>query len=310
MALTIGQIVAVSYPAVLAEKRKPSNQWEQSAFMQEAERQGIFKHEDLGATIEAPLDYQRNPAGVIQATDLQPLSLAKTEVLTSASYGIAEISVPIVWSRKDEVQNPSRVQKVALVGSLIENGLRTHDDIFEQYIFATSTNGLLGLQTHVPQSGQGVDGGIDAAANTFWRNVSNTYVDDTDIEAGMTTTWNSCAKGSGASLVPTLIVSDGPTQALFEGTQQPLQRWGDGKEATVGFKSLKFKMANYVFSQWASTSLFFLHKQSFKVVVSKGNFRERGETEPLPNATGFRCFIYSALQSITDNKSRLGVLHT
>ena len=27
MALTVGQIAAVSYPAVLAEKRKPANQW-------------------------------------------------------------------------------------------------------------------------------------------------------------------------------------------------------------------------------------------------------------------------------------------
>ena len=42
---------------------------------------------------------------------------------------------------------------------------------------------------------------IDAAVNTFWRNQTNTYVDDTDIEAGMTTTWNQCAKGSGAKLM-------------------------------------------------------------------------------------------------------------
>ena len=101
MSLSISQILAVSYPEVLAEMRKAANQWTESALMRELERQGGIEHKSLGATIEAPLDYQRNPGTAILVTDLQPTSLTKTEVLTSASYGIAEVSVPIVWSKKD-----------------------------------------------------------------------------------------------------------------------------------------------------------------------------------------------------------------
>src|SRR5512142_1290678 len=107
MSLTIGQIAAVSYPAVLTEKRKAANQWAESAFMREMEKQGFIKRESLGATIEAPLDYQRNPGTVIQATELQGLSLSKTEVITAASYSIAEVSAPVVWSKKDEATNPT-----------------------------------------------------------------------------------------------------------------------------------------------------------------------------------------------------------
>lgn len=309
MALTIGQIVAVSYPAVLAEMRKAANQWVESAYLRELERQGAVVRKSLGATIEAPLDYQRNPGAAFLATDLQPTSMAKTEVLTAASFDIAEISVPIVWSKKDEVQNPSENQKIALVKSLLENGINSHDDLIEQYLFATSTNGFLGLGTHITTAGTGVDGGIDSTTNTWWRNQTSTYVDDTDIESAFTTVWNACAKGSGSNLLPTLMVSDGATQAIFEGTQQANQRYVDSQELKAGFKILAFKTARYVFSQYGTSSVFFQNPKNLQVVASKEYFRDRGDTQEIPNANGFVTKIYSALQTTTNNRSRLGVAH-
>lgn len=309
MALTISQIVAVSYPAVLAEMRKAANQWAESAFLRELERQGAVVRKSLGPTIEAPLDYQRNPGAAFLATDLQPTSMSKTEVLTAASFEVAEISVPIVWSKKDEVQNPTENQKIALVKSLLENGINSHDDLIEQYLFATSTNGFLGLGTHVTTAGTGSDGGIDSTINTWWRNQTATYVDDTDIESAFTTVWNAAAKGSGSSLLPTLMVSDGATQAIFEGTQQANQRYVDSQELKAGFKILAFKTSRYVFSQYGGSSVFFLNPKNFQLVASKEMFRDRGDTQEIPNANGYVTKIYSALQSITNNRSRLGVAH-
>jgi hypothetical protein len=196
MALSISQMAAVSYPAVLNEMRKPENQWAENAFLREFERQGGIKRESLGPTIEATLDYQRNPNAEFLATDLQTTSLSKTEVITAASYTPAEISVPVTWSKKDEVQNPSENQKVALVKSLLENGINSHDDLLEQAFFAaTATNGFASLISYFPTSGQGSVGGVDSATETWWRHPQNTYVDDTDIEAGMTLTWNQCEQG-------------------------------------------------------------------------------------------------------------------
>ena len=235
--------------------------------------------------------------------------MSKTEVLTSASFDIAEISVPIVWSKKDEVQNPSENQKISLATTRMSNGIDSHDDLIEQYIFATSTNGFLGLDTHIVDAGTGSDGGIDSSTNTWWRNQQATYVDDTDIESAFTTVWNACAKGSGATLLPTLMVSDGSTQALFEGTQQANQRYVDTQELKAGFKILGFKTARYVFSQYADTDVNFLNPKSFQLVASKEYFRDRGETQEIPNANGFVTKIYSALQTVTDNRSRLGVAH-
>jgi hypothetical protein len=312
MALTIGQIAAVSYPAVLANQRQAANQWAESAFLHFMEKQGFIERKSLGATIEAPLDYQRNPGTVIQATELQPLSLTKTEVVTAASYAIAEVTAPVTWSKKDEATNPTENQKIALVKQLLVNGIESHDDILETDAFLGTTNGFLGLKTIIPfVNSSGSLGGIDPASNLFWRNQTNTYVDDTDIEVAFTTTWNQCAKGTGAKLNPTLMVSDAPTQSLFEGTQQANQRY-ETQDLKAGFKTLMFKTATYVYSQYAGNAgaVYFANPKNLQLVVSKEYFRDRGETQEIPNANGFTFKIYSALQFLSNNRSRLGIAGT
>lgn len=306
---TVAQILAVSYAAVVTEARKPANQWSENAFMREMERQGMIVRKAFGSTLEETLDIRRNPNAKFLSSDLDPYSLDKTDVLSAAVYDIAEIVAPIVWSNKDEVMNPSENQKVALVKNLALNGLETHDDMVEEALFSLTTEDFHGLLTLVPNDGQGTVGTIDAGTEVFWRNPNNQYADETDIEVAMTTTWNQCAKGSGSKMSPTLIVSDGATQAIFEGTQQANQRWVDTDELKAGFKVLAFKTARYVFSQYGDDNQYFVNPKNFRLLVSSSFFRERGETAELPNATGKRTTIYSACQLVTNNKSRLGVNH-
>lgn len=309
MAPNIGQGIAVSYNAVLNDARKPANQWKDSSYLDELEAQGGISKDDFGVQIEETLDYRRNPAGVIQATDLQPLSTTKTEVFDAAQYDIAEIVEPITWSNKDEVQNPTVNQKIALVKNLILNTLDSHDDMLEQYLQSTSTNGLLGLQNLISTAGTGTIGTIDSSSYTFWRNVTVTYTDDTDIEAALNSAWNSALKGSRSKMKPSMLLSDGATQALFEGTQTALQRYG-GQDIKAGATSLKYKTANWVFSQFGSSSIFMFNPKSLRLRVSKSHFRQRSETIPLQNATGWTCRVYTACQQTTNNRSRVAVVHT
>jgi hypothetical protein len=308
MAFSISQILATSFSAILADNRKPENQWAESSFMRELERQGMLKRIDFGPTLEAPLDVRRNPGAGFLDTDLQPVSVQKTDVMSAASYTPAQLAVPIVWSKMDEVVNPTENQKISLVKGLVANSLDSHDDLIEQAIFATSTSGFLGFLTHIPDNGQSSDGGIDSAVEAVWRSQNATYVDDTDVEAAMTTVWNACTKGSGSKLMPTFLVSDGPTQALFEGTQQTLQRYAD-QDFKAGAKTLIFKTGRYVFSPYGGTRIYFGNPKSFNLLASKAYFRELSETDELEGANGFSRKVYSALQSVTNNRSRLGVVH-
>jgi len=312
MALTIGQMAAVSYPAVVAEMRKAANQWTSNGLLREMERQGAIKHKSFGPTIEAPLDYQANPGTEFLVTELTPVSLTKTEVVTSASFTPAELSVPVVWSKRDEVQNPTENQKIALTKQLLENGINSHDDKIENVLFATSAlNGMNTLYVYFTIDGLTSTGGIDPSVNTWWKNNHNIYVDDTDIEAAMTTTWNQCAKSSGDMHAPSIIVSDSAQQALFEGTQQANQRWVDTDELKAGFRVLGFKTARYVYSQYGNTTrAWMFNPKSVFLAVSKEYFRDKGETQEIQNANGFTFKIYSAMQLIVNNRSRVGVFYT
>lgn len=313
MALSISQIVASSYNAVLAESRKPENQWAESAFMRELERMGAINKVDFGPNIEVPLDWRRNPGAGFQAVELDPQSLAKTDVISAALYSVAELSIPIVWSKKDEATNPSANQKIALTKSLLQNAIDSHDDLVEEALFSTSTNGFNGLGNHatlglLPDSGQGTVGGIDASTETMWRHSAVTYTGASDIEASFTTCWNAISKGSGSAMSPKVMVSGSTPHAQFEGTQQALQRYVDSQELKAGFKVLAFKTARYIFSQYGGTRIYFLNPKSFSVKVSKQYFRERSETQEIVGVNGFYTSVYSALQTVLSNKSRCGVV--
>lgn len=308
MALTISQAQAASYPAVLAAKRKAVNQWGDASFLNELDAQGGVEAVDFGPTLEVPIDYRRNQGGTFLSNELQQLAATKTEVISAASYSPAELAVPIIWSNRDEVTNPTDNQKINLVASLNANAIDSHDDLIEQALFATSTNGFLGLLTHIPDNGQSSDGGIDSTTEAFWRSINATYVDDTDILAALTSAYNSASKGSGSSSKPTLLVSDGATQAIFEGTQQPLQRWDSGSEANVGFKRLKFKNANYVYSQYGGTRIYGLNPKAFKLRVAKGYFRKMDPARSLESQPGNGARVYSAVQTVVEARSRLFVV--
>lgn len=311
MSLSIEQIAAVSYPAVLAEMRKAANQWVENAALREAERQGVIQRISLGATIEAPLDYRQNPDTAVLAADQDEASLVKTEVVTSASYSIAQISVPVVWTKGDDAKNPTENQKIALVKQLLENGINSHDDLIEQVIFTTSTSGgdeFQGLDNLVSTAGTGVVGGIDSSVETWWKNYADTYTDASDIEATFTVAWNKAAKGSGSTLAPKFMISGVTPHAMYESGLQTLQRFTDADEVNAGFKVLAFKTARYIFSQYGGSNVYFLNPKNYNIVVSKQYFRDKGNTVEIPAQNAFVFKIYSALQAVTNNRSRLAVV--
>ena len=311
MALSIKDIVAASYDAVVSNK--PNNQWAESAVLRMMEKQGFVVRKNLGATIEEPLDYVANAGAGFLATDITTTSLAKTSVIGSASYSVAEVSVPMVWTKKDEATNPTQNQKIDYVKSLIENGLASHDDTIEQGLFAaTATNGFESLLTSITEDGTGTIGGIVAGTDTMWKNKFADYATDTGatLQADLKGVFNACAKGTGGSQ-PTLVVTSATQHGLYEAALTANQRFADANEANGGFKVLKLSGADVVFShRYTSDSYFFMNPKAIKLVVSKSHFRAKGEAQEHDDANAYVMKIYSALQLVTANRSRLGVCFT
>lgn len=310
MALSVSQGITVSYPAVLNEKRKAANQWAENAALRELERLGAIKREAISHTIERSLNYRRNPGAEFLSFDLAPVSLAKTEILTAAQFSPASISVPMVWSKEDEAKNEGELQKVKLIKEISENGIDSHDELLEEAIFATTTNGFLGFQTLIPDAGQGSVGGINAALELWWRNPNFTYAaNGSDIEAKLTAGYNAALKGSGSSMAVNCILSSSDGQATYEASQQSLKRYVDTKEADVGFKVLAFKTARFSFSQFElRDAIYMLNTKVVQIHVSRSAFRQLGDTVEIPNQNGFVKKIFSLCQQTLNNKSRVTVL--
>ncbi len=308
MAITVSQILSASYPAVLNEKRKPANQWAENAALRAFEKQGLVKRVDFGTVIEHTLDYRRNPGATTLANDFSEVSLAKVEVLTAAQFDPATASVPVTWSKADEAKNPSMNQKVALVKSLIENGITSHDDLVEEIIFGATQDGFLGLQTIAPDTASGDVGGIDAGLETWWRAWSDTYNSNgTDIIATLGEAFDETSKGSGGSQ-PSLIVSGSAAHAIYESVLTDDKRYVNIGEGDAGFKALMYRGTPWVFSQYGGTRIYGLGK-NYRLNVSKDAFRTKGEVMEIPATNAFVMKIFSMLQATTDNRSRLFVLH-
>ncbi|HEX6272886.1 MAG TPA: phage major capsid protein [Polyangiaceae bacterium] len=309
MAIPIEQIIAASYPAVLTAMRKPANQWSQTSLMRAMEEVKMIRRKPFGPTLEETLDYRMNPNAAFLATDMTDLVLDKTEVLTAASFAVGELAVPIVWSEGDDVKNPTENQKVALVESLLENGINTHDDKIEQALFGTVTNKFLGFQNVLPDDGQGTPGGVDAAVETWWRNPVGTYLDDgSDIEAAIGTAFDAASKGSGSSLKPNLLFTGAAAYGIYMSSLQSLQRFINAKEADAGFVQIAFRTAAFVFSQYGNTRIYGVNSKSFHLDISKDANRKLLEKQMIPTKVAWNRKIYSALQLTTNNKSRGFVL--
>lgn len=312
MALTIKDMVAASYPAVLAAKRRPENQWAESAALKCMEKKGFVKHVDFGPTLEETLDYVANAGGEFLATDVTATSLSKTSVIGAASYLPAQVSVPIVWTKLDEATNPTRNQKIAYVKSLLENGISTHDDLIERAIFAaTATQGFLSLPVLATEDGTGTIGGIVAGTDTMWKNQFDDYTDATALLASLRTVYNACAKGSGSMAQPTLIFTSPASHGVYEAKLTTNQRFIDSASASGGFKEIAFGNAQMIFSHaYSSDSYFFASPKSLQLKVSKSHFRAKGETNEVDTIQGYVTKLYSAIQLVTANRSRLGVSFT
>lgn len=309
MSLSISQIIAVSYNDVLTDQRKPHNQWAENAFLRYLEKMKFIERRNFGPKIEVPIDYRRNPGTTFLTSSLQPLSLAKTEVLSAAEYEIGELAVPIVWERSDEVKNPSENQKINFSKALLANGFDSHDEALEEALFATLTGNVNGLAGLVPDDGEGTVGTIDASDEVFWRNPTDTYLaDGSDFDSVLEEQWFAATKGSGSTSTPTLLISGSEALALFNSTQVAMQRFSNTQKLEAGFVTTAFKTADWAFSQFGDDHVYGLSPKAFKLLVSKGNFRDKGETKPLEGKIGNWFEIYSALQAVVANKSRLFVV--
>lgn len=106
--LSIGQIIGVSYDHVLKEMRE-GNDWV-SPELNQLQKDGKIIFVPMGATLQQPfIDAGGN--------------------LSEKKYEVQQITIPCVWSQKDELKTKTEKKKCELAYALMKNGLYSHDDL-------------------------------------------------------------------------------------------------------------------------------------------------------------------------------------
>jgi len=181
------------------------------------------------------------------------LDTSSTEVLTSANFAIKQHYSHITQSGLEEIQNSGESQMIKLIEAKIEAAMSTSKNAVSKALFFSNTEhsgkaigGLQHLVADAPTTG--TVGGIDAATNTWWRNVvidlSNESLNPGSTPEHMIRAINLgfLRTNRGSDMVDVIVAGD-TYFSYFEQALQPNQRFLNAEMAKVGFKAYEHKGA-------------------------------------------------------------------
>lgn len=179
---------------------------------------------------------------------LELLDISAADILTSAEFAWKQFNVNAVFSGLEELQNNGKEQMHNLIRARIRNAEKTAVNQIGAAVFNSNTeNGgkaIGGLQHLVADDPTtGTVGGIDAAAQTWWRNQSYDFSaqavtpgKDT-IQHAMNTVMIAATRDRD---MPDMFIADTGYFTFYLESLQASQRFTDDTEASSGFRSLKF----------------------------------------------------------------------
>jgi hypothetical protein len=222
-----------------------------NALLNIMKRKGKIKTVSGGYEIAEPIEYGENST-YQRYSGYDALNTNASDVITTVKYDYQQVALHVVASGREIRMNMgSKERMIDLVKTRKANALKTAANNFsiDVYSDGTLTNQINGLANIIQTNGQGTVGGIDSATFTFWRNKfreitgTNAYT-AANIVQEMNPLWYSLTRGADK---PDLIVFSHDLFAVYEASQQQLQRYADGELAKAGFNTLKYKDANVVF---------------------------------------------------------------
>ena len=233
-------------------KEIKDNVSQRNALLKYIMKRGNTRKEDGGLTIVCPLDYAENST-YQRYSDWDVLSIAQSDVISSAEYQWRQIALNVVASGRELRINSGDSKIINLAKAKIKNAIRTFNNNFSEDLYSAGslTNQVNGLQAIIADTNTNTVGGIDANTYTFWRNKVYDFSDAsvtasaTTMESSMLDLWLDLDRGPDDQ--PDLIVMDDVYYGYYEGSQTSLKRYSSAEKASGGFVSLKYKNADVVY---------------------------------------------------------------
>lgn len=247
-----------------------------------------------GRTIVTPLAYAEEDFKWYSGVD--PLPRALKETISEAEYAPALAAASITLSGEDLTKNRGREAILNLLEGKIANAERTLENKIGQGLYSDGSTpkqlvGLDALVSDTPASG--IVGGINAATWAFWRNQYDTIAlsGATDVTArfelirsAMNKMWLKLTRGRDK---PDLIMADDLMYDAYEAGLQDNQRYTSSAMGSLGFTSLKYKTADFVYDSTASgmpAGLYMLNTSYMKFEIYRGrNFQPLNLPDSTPD---------------------------
>ncbi|MGI8397798.1 phage major capsid protein [Agrobacterium deltaense] len=236
-------------------KEVADNVSKHNALLNVLKKKGRIKNLDGGNEIQIPLEYAENSTYQRYA-GFDTLNINQSDIVTSAKYDWAQVSLHVVASGAEILKNSGRSQMINLVKTKKANALKTAANNFsvDAYSDGSLANQIGGLAQIIQTNGQGTVGGINSATWTFWQNKfleiagSNAYTKDT-LKGEFNKLWLRLTRGADK---PDLIILSHDFYSVYESGEQQLQRYMDEDMANSGFANLKYKSAQVIFDDNAN----------------------------------------------------------
>lgn len=267
-----------------------------------------------GRTIFEPLIYGTNSSVQFYEGYESFTPPTGQENIDGAEYAWKQLGGFVSISGLEMVQNSGKYAAVDMLETRIKHLKAQLSNTFSASLFSTGTGSggkeFGGFQLIVADSpsSAGTVGGIDQAAQSFWRNqVSASAVfNSTNALSRMNTLYLQCIRGGDK---PDLIVADSEMFGQYEATQQQLQRFTDSKLAQAGFITYKYKTADVVYDDNCPTRrMYFLTTSALSFRYAPSRWFETGDARQVTNADYEVVPVWTMGNLTCNNRSLQGVI--
>ncbi len=229
-------------------RRMADNVLNHNALLRRLKERGNVEPADGGESLIEELEYAENQT-FMYYSGYEVLDISPSEVFSAAEFDWKQAAVVVTISGAEQRKNSGDSQMVRLLRRRLSNAEKTMMNNVSVGVYSDGTGSggkqIGGLQLLVADDPTtGTVGGIDRAANTFWRNVSFDATTDggaaasaTNIQSYMNDVWIQLVRGTDR---PDIIVADPNYFNFFWESLQAIQRITTPRNGDAGFESLTF----------------------------------------------------------------------
>lgn len=212
---------------------------------------GNVKKVSGGSSIMEELSFAEN-GNAAWYSGADTLSVAAQDVISGASYPLAQCAVPVVINGLEQLQNAGKERIIDLAEARLAVGEKTMVNLISAAVYSDGTGfggkQMLGLGLFVPVTpSTGTVGGINRATYPFWRSVISApgagVITAANVNLYMNDVWAQLQRGKDH---PKLIVMDNGFWKLYVAYLQEKQRFAGQETGKLGFPTVMYQDADVV----------------------------------------------------------------